>query len=100
MLTVEQPGPASLLLSLIVLFTSIAPASAGIKGGRGTNGQHTRPFYIVAHNPNQLWDVDAALAAGANALEPDIMKFSDDAMVANSEQHVNWHAGPSGLFVY
>jgi hypothetical protein len=31
-----------------------------------------RPFYIIGHNPNLLDEVREALAAGANAIEPDI----------------------------
>jgi hypothetical protein len=37
-----------------------------------------RPFYIVGHNTNTLAEVHAALAAGANALEPDINVFAAD----------------------
>ena len=38
----------------------------------GLNGAPPRPFYVFAHNPNTLWQVEADLNAGANALEPDI----------------------------
>ncbi len=38
------------------------------------NGAAPRPFYVVAHNPNKVSDVEAALLAGANALEPDVTK--------------------------
>src|SRR3569832_497825 len=31
-----------------------------------------RKFYIIAHNPNTLAEVEAFLQAGANALEPDV----------------------------
>lgn len=60
---------------------------------------YSRPFYIVAHNPNALNEVDTALAAGANALEPDVMRFSDKAEYYVG-QHLNDYAGPSGLFMY
>lgn len=36
------------------------------------NGSDPRPFYIWGHNPNSFGKIDADLAAGANALEPDI----------------------------
>jgi glycerophosphoryl diester phosphodiesterase len=36
-----------------------------------------RPFYLVGHNTNTLAEVQAALAAGANALEPDINFYAD-----------------------
>lgn len=35
-----------------------------------------RPFYIVCHNPNHLDEVKEVLAAGANAIEPDITIYS------------------------
>src|SRR5712672_3192007 len=41
------------------------------------NGSSPRPFYVVGHNPNTLADVDDALGAGANALEPDIQGMGD-----------------------
>jgi hypothetical protein len=98
--TTANPRAAIILISLIAGSISVLPAAAGVKGARGTNGQHTRPFYIVAHNPNALSEVDQALAAGANALEPDIMKFSDGTTVFGTSDHVNSHADASGLFVY
>jgi hypothetical protein len=36
------------------------------------NGADPRPFYIWGHNPNSFGKIDADLAAGANALEPDV----------------------------
>ena len=36
-----------------------------------------RPFYRVAHNPNSIPQVLAALAAGANAIEPDVNAYAD-----------------------
>lgn len=88
------------LAVFMLLLAGALAAVAGQKGARGTNGQHTRPFFIVAHNPNELANVDDALAAGANALEPDVMKFSDETIVAGSQDHPNYHQGPSGLFMY
>lgn len=37
-----------------------------------------RPFYVVGHNPNTMAKVNDALAAGANALEPDINVYASD----------------------
>jgi len=92
---------AAFFVVIVFVFTTIIPAGANDRKGRGRNSQHTRPFYIVAHNPNELSDVDAVLAAGANALEPDIMRFSDATVVGPADtDHVNDHAGPSGLFMY
>ena len=36
-----------------------------------------RPFYCCAHNPNSIPQVLAALAAGANAIEPDVNAYAD-----------------------
>jgi len=63
------------------------------------NGQKKRPFYIVGHNPNTLEEVNGDLDAGANALEPDIMKFNDDAAYSVGST-INQSKGKSGLFVY
>lgn len=38
-----------------------------------------RPYYVVAHNPNTIAEVIAALDAGANGIEPDINVYADDA---------------------
>lgn len=58
-----------------------------------------RAFYNFAHNPNEISNIDDALAAGANAFEPDIMHF-DSGTVSLDGKEVNAHAGESGLFVY
>ena len=44
------------------------------------NGAKPRPFWVYGHNPNTKEDVTAALDAGANALEPDIMVLSKNAI--------------------
>jgi glycerophosphoryl diester phosphodiesterase len=36
-----------------------------------------RPFYVVGHNPNTIAEVNAALDAGANAIEPDLNVYED-----------------------
>jgi hypothetical protein len=63
------------------------------------NGAARRPFYIVGHNPNTMEEVRGDLDAGGNALEPDIMKFSDKAQY-NAGKAINDSKGKSGLFVY
>ena len=40
------------------------------------NGAQPRPFYLFAHNPNTLEDVEDALKKGFNALEPDITEIT------------------------
>jgi glycerophosphoryl diester phosphodiesterase len=42
---------------------------------REQSEQRPRPFYICGHNPNSFELVERALAAGANALEPDVNVF-------------------------
>ncbi|HWY69893.1 MAG TPA: hypothetical protein VNX88_14575 [Terriglobales bacterium] len=96
-----KTGKAARFFTIVFFITTVLPAGAAVKGDRGRNGQHARPFYIVAHNPNEISDVDAVLAAGANALEPDVMRFSDATVVGPADtDHVNTHAGASGLFMY
>ncbi len=85
-------------VALLIFAFTVVPAGAGIKGGLGHNGERTRPFYIVAHNPNVPLDVDQALDAGANALGPDVMQFSSSATFLGYV--INDYAGPSGLFMY
>jgi hypothetical protein len=82
-----------------------APSSAragGTGSDLGPNGQHRRPFYIYAHNPNEVDnaadDVGAALGAGANALEPDVMTFGGTTKFDGTL--VNSTAGASGMFIY
>ncbi len=59
------------------------------------NGSTPRPFWVYGHNPNTETDVAAALASGANALEPDVMVLPTGAYnLADSK------ADPTGLVVY
>lgn len=51
-----------------------------------------RPFYVVGHNPNTIAEVNAALAAGANALEPDINVYKND----NSQLCISHGEGDAG----
>ena len=67
------PAPLLTLTAHFLLILSIV-GLAHAEGGSSTvlNGSAPRPFYVVAHNPNTVQDAANALAAGANALEPDI----------------------------
>ena len=57
---------------LAVPLSAILVSIPSAHSGNGLNGAHPRPFYVFAHNPNTLWQVEADVSAGANALEPDI----------------------------
>ena len=76
-----------------------SPAAAASGPGLGSNGQHRKAYYIVGHNPNTLQEALADLNAGANALEPDVMKFTDAAIDPNGT-HINNYKGTSELFMY
>src|SRR5687768_10946718 len=66
----------SLLLALAHLISHFSPdASASEK--TPLNGASPRPFYVIGHNTDKLWEVEDALAAGANALGPDIGSSDD-----------------------
>lgn len=77
---VGRPAALLALAAQLALSASMAtPVHA--TGGSVTvlNGADPRPFYIIAHNPNTIAEVDAALQVGgvdadplANALEPDV----------------------------
>jgi HYR domain-containing protein len=75
-------APSVPLLTLVahLLLTLGMASPARAVGGSVTdlNGSDPRPFYVVAHNPNTLHDVEVALQAGANALEPDITVAEPD----------------------
>jgi hypothetical protein len=64
----------SLLTSALLSFGLTPTASAGQT--TPLNGAQPRPFYMVAHNPNTLEDVEDALKKGFNALEPDITEMT------------------------
>lgn len=57
-----------------------SPGDAGVdaKDGAPVDVFGPRPFYVCGHNPNTIAEVNAALAAGANALEPDINVYQND----------------------
>jgi hypothetical protein len=92
-------------LATVLLLLASSSFAGGVAGDFGVFGQHKRPFYNFVHNPNST-DTDASgigvltgLNAGANALEPDLMRFADDAEYY-AGVHINDGAGASGLFVY
>src|SRR5262245_32965861 len=85
-------------LALLAVIASSQVIRGNVAGGIGGNGQHARPFYNVAHNPNAIEEATAAILSGANALEPDMMRFPNLAVWAARE--LNPQAGPSGLYVY
>jgi len=61
----------------LMLGLCIASRVYAVGGSRTIlNGSDPRAFYVFAHNPNTLADVEISLQAGANALEPDITTAS------------------------
>jgi hypothetical protein len=80
----SRPVWSTLVVTLALHLLMVSPvmvSPARATGGSVTvlNGADPRPFYIIAHNPNTLEEVDAALQVGgvdadplANALEPDV----------------------------
>ncbi|MCU1345097.1 MAG: hypothetical protein JWL70_1363, partial [Acidimicrobiia bacterium] len=95
------------LTVVVAMLGAVLAATAGkvpnaVAGGSGSdlgsNGQHRRAFYNFGHNPNELSEVTGDLAAGANALEPDVMSFTDAAVAGFT--NINSTAGASGLFMY
>jgi hypothetical protein len=44
-----------------------------------------RPFYGIAHNPDSVARLDQAIAAGANALEPDLRQSSDSPQITTAD---------------
>jgi hypothetical protein len=88
-----------MLLTLFAVVASTLIIRGNVAGGIGGNGQHVRPFYNIAHNPNELSEATQALDAGANALEPDLMRFADNA-ISPTGLNLNAQADDSGLFMY
>ncbi len=85
----SEAGVARYLLlgAQLAMVVSLGRAADG--QGNPLNGSSPRPFYIFAHNPNTLEDVRIALAAGANALEPDITR-ADCGATDPLANLVNW----------
>ncbi len=52
------------------------------------NGSVARPFYIWGHNPNTIAKIDDDLAAGANALEPDITLAKEGACPGTTDSTI------------
>jgi len=86
----------STVYALLLTGAVLWPADAS---ALGNNGQASRPFYIVGHNPNTFAEVIFDLAYGANALEPDVMRFSNSAKYY-ADRTINSEADDSGLFIY
>ena len=84
MLTLQQVGdlvgtgarPVS-LQAVAHVFGIMVPFSFRQLSHKAESGEVPRPFYVVAHNPNTISDVQAALDAGANAIEPDVNVYED-----------------------
>lgn len=68
----------------------------GVQGQLGSNGQHARPFYNFAHNPNVIDVVNKSIFVGANALEPDLMHFPNPSCLVPILGDIS----PSGLYMY
>jgi hypothetical protein len=79
----------TLMLVLAVAFPSLLSAQT-------TNGQARRPFWIFAHNPNEMSNVDDTVASGGNALEPDITFFEPDQECSLLLGKIS----PSDLYIY
>jgi hypothetical protein len=91
------------LLFAVAMGLALAGAAAGLSAQTGLNGTNARPFYVVAHNPNTLDDVDSALAAGANALEPDLQILPAGAVAGipcNPPPGLCFEDDPDGIVLY
>ena len=71
----RQPGAilktACLTALAVCLWFAFSPAGFAA-ANTPLNGSSPRPFYVFAHNPNDLDSVTNALLNGCNAFEPDI----------------------------
>jgi hypothetical protein len=85
--------------ALLAVAVSASSLLGNVAGGIGENGQRARPFYNVVHNPNTRAEAIESLAHGANALGPDLMRFSDGAVTLDGTA-INPRAGATGLFMY
>src|SRR5713101_2949364 len=72
----KRTGFVKPILAMRLVLAAVTANQA--RAGTVLNGSAPRPFYVVAHNPNTLHDVEVSLQAGANALEPDITTASCD----------------------
>src|SRR6266700_2865737 len=64
--------PLSLLASAAQLALATLLVNPAHANNTVLNGASPRPFYVFAHNPNDLDAVTNALLNGCNAFEPDI----------------------------
>jgi hypothetical protein len=84
------PGPSRGLTWPLLAGAVAGALTVSVQGdGNPLNGAHPRPFYVFEHNPNTVGDAEAALKAGANALEPDVEASSDNAGLLNGTLIVN-----------
>jgi hypothetical protein len=81
---------------LTTLMLVLAVAFPGLLSAQTTNGQARRPFWIFAHNPNEMSNVDDTVANGGNALEPDIMFFPNSVFCSLFLGKIS----PSNLYIY
>ncbi len=86
-----------LAIPLVLLGLAAFPHLAN---AQTSNGQAPRPFWNFAHNPNRMSDVDATIANGGNALEPDIMLFPNPACNSTFFNLYGGPVSPSNLYVY
>jgi hypothetical protein len=66
------------LMAVAEVFGLWVPFSFRQLSEAAQSGNVPRPFYIVGHNPNTIAEVNAALDAGANAIEPDVNVYDGD----------------------
>lgn len=65
--------------------------TAEVATGLASLTRPQRPFYNFGHNPNSIAQVDACLAGGANAIEPDIQYENGGLIVRETG---NWLTNP------
>ncbi len=91
-----------LLLLTAALYLALS-GPARLAAQTGLNGTDARPFYVMAHNPNTIEDVDDALQAGANALEPDLNILPAGSVAGipcNPPPGLCFEDNPDGIVVY
>jgi hypothetical protein len=96
MLTLLDPAAKRYRRLFTTLMPVLAVAFPGSLSAQTTNGQAPRPFWIFAHNPNEMSNVDDTIANGGNALEPDIMLFPNPSCTIPILGNIS----PSNLYVY
>jgi hypothetical protein len=69
---IGRPNAGPALMLAMVLAAVLLPVAKARAQDSALNGSSPRPFYVFGHNPNTIEDATTVLAAGANALEPDV----------------------------